>query len=224
MTRWWLFQSCNRLNTRNNDTVYHHLNGYQTGKKNNRNSVDFCSNKKKLNERKRTKNGFCSKILLKIWKKKNGHISSINLFSSEEFFLILIVLMDFALNIWNFPQCEQWNVKYSIKIERILIHLWTFLFISTKFSKFLYEVKNVVFSCRSGRSKNHLCSIIEFVGTFKLRIAIKFKSGIYNTTDTKIRFWCVLNSIPLLCGVCVCVKIADFIWINLSTPMSLPID
>lgn len=32
MTRWWLFQSCNRLNTRNNDTVYHHLNGYPTGK------------------------------------------------------------------------------------------------------------------------------------------------------------------------------------------------
>lgn len=32
MTRWWLFQSCNRLNTRNTDTVYQHVNGCETGK------------------------------------------------------------------------------------------------------------------------------------------------------------------------------------------------
>lgn len=35
MTRWWLFQSCNRLNSRNSDAVCHHLNGCQTGKQKN---------------------------------------------------------------------------------------------------------------------------------------------------------------------------------------------
>lgn len=34
MTRWWLFQSCNRLNNRNNDETCHHINGCRINGKN----------------------------------------------------------------------------------------------------------------------------------------------------------------------------------------------